>query len=283
MTDRPATSQRLFLREHAARREYECHGCGRAIPKKVLYFRHDPHAFDAAFRGRRASQWCHPCIDGSPAVFDPSTGRFRLRVVDVLPSQQFPQAVNPDGQRRLYFEPVRVELLAVGAQLVRHLLEDPEVIYKISPDQFEELICDRLTAMGLDVTRVGSINRKDGGIDIFFWPKPSSAFPFLGAAQVKHHRNPKDSVGPAPVRDLAGAASRQHLAAALLVTNTGFTPDANWFAASQRSLIRLRDHSAVQRWLQGQFKDSSEWREIPETIEVCPGIVVPVGPSRHQR
>jgi len=34
---------------------------------------------------------------------------------------------------------------------------------------------------------------------------PTIAFPFLCAAQVKHHRNPNDNVGSPTVREFAGA------------------------------------------------------------------------------
>ena len=63
------------------------------------------------------------------------------------------------------------------------------LLHQISPEQFEEFICDRLYAMGLEPKRIGEINRKDGGVDVIFWPRLGGAFPFLGVAQIKHHYN----------------------------------------------------------------------------------------------
>jgi hypothetical protein len=64
------------------------------------------------------------------------------------------------------------------------------------------------------------------------------------------------------------------LAAGLLVTNTSFSPDAEWYAREHAKLIRLRDFNDIKRWLFNNFTDDAEWREIPSSIEVCPGVIV---------
>jgi hypothetical protein len=64
--------------------------------------------------------------------------------------------------------------------------------------------------------------------------------------------------------------------AGLLVTNTAFTPDAEWFAREHARLLRLRGFSDIGRWLELDFSDDAEWREIPREIEVCPGVVIPI-------
>ena len=60
----------------------------------------------------------------------------------------------------------------------------------------------------------------------------------------------------------------------MVVTNTSFTPDAEWFAEQQRSLIRLRGLQDLRRWIAAEFTDEAEWREMPRRIELCPGITV---------
>jgi hypothetical protein len=86
------------------------------------------------------------------------------------------------------FNPIRIELVGIGRILSEQLSTESSQIYRITPEQFEEFLCDRLFAMGFEPRRVGAINQKDGGVDILFWPRLNGAFPFLGAAQVKHHR-----------------------------------------------------------------------------------------------
>jgi hypothetical protein len=130
--------------------------------------------------------------------------------------------------------------------------------------------------MGFEPKRVGPLTRKDGGVDILFWPKAKGAFPFLGAAQVKHHRNSVTSEGVRTVRDFAGVMAGHPFAAGLIVTNTSFSPDAEWFAREHARLVRLRDFVDIRRWLLGNFSDEAEWREIPRSLELCPGVVVKI-------
>jgi CheY-like chemotaxis protein len=166
-----------------------------------------------------------------------------------------------------------VDIVGVGRILAKHLAYDPTLVHGLSPEEFEELICDRLSAMGLEAQRVGGTFQKDGGIDIVFWSKRPN-FPFLGAAQVKHHRRPKTKEGVGSVRDFAGAIAGQAFGAGIIVTNTSFTADAEWFARERAKLIRLRDYHDVRRWLLGDFTDDAEWREIPESIQLCPGVTI---------
>jgi hypothetical protein len=171
---------------------------------------------------------------------------------------------------------LRIELVRVDAVLVQQLELNPERLYDLTPEQFEHLICDRLYAMGFEPKRTGLTNRKDGGIDILFWSRQPTAFPFLGAAQVKHHKSIDYIEGPSTIRDFAGATASIPVNTALLVTNTTFSPDARWFAREKAKLLRLREFEDMRRWLAGNFADDAEWREIPQSLELCPGVVIKI-------
>jgi hypothetical protein len=175
-----------------------------------------------------------------------------------------------------------VEIINVTENIVRTLVSNPDFIYTISAATFEDVICDRLDKMNFEVIRVGkSTYQKDGGIDIVACPKIAT-FPFLMAVQVKHHRSPKYKTGPSEVRDLIGALHTLPLSFGVLVTNTTFTPDAQWVAKQKPMLVRLRDMTDIKRWLEDNFLDECDWREMPEFLEVCPGITIqlPQGPLR---
>lgn len=206
------------------------------------------------------------------------TGRYRIPVIRVMRRYDLPAELhrNPLQQELPFWRPLRIELVEIGEPLSEKLISDPAAIYSLSPAQFEELICDRLAAMGFEPRRVGHINQKDGGIDILFWPRFNTSFPFLGAAQVKHHSHSLKREGPATVREFSGVMTNQPFNAGLLVTNTTFTPDAEWYARERAKLIRLRDFTDIRRWLIGNFTDEAEWREIPSSIELCPGVVVKI-------
>jgi hypothetical protein len=210
----------LYLIETRAQRNYVCPACQQGIPKGALHFRHDPHPRARIFRGEPTTHWCRECIRASlPHSMDGITRRLRVPAVRVMSHSSVP------GELQLpLFNPLRIELVEIGRILSEQLSKESSLIYRISPEQFEEFLCDRLFAMGFEPRRVGAINQKDGGIDILFWPRLGGAFPFLGAAQVKHHRDPKTKEGPATVRDFAGVIASHSLNVGMLVTNTSFSP-----------------------------------------------------------
>ena len=255
----------LYLLETRAKYDYQCAACQRAIMRGTQHFRHDPFPAARMHRGQRVSHWCRDCILAATAESkDRITGRLLVPAVRVM------------GEATSHaLEPLQIHVIGVGS-LVERLVADPAAIHQLTADQFEALICDRLTAMGFEAQRVGAVNHKDGGIDILFWSQRTAAFPFLAAAQIKHHRDPLHKEGPAAVRELSGAISGHAINAGLLVTNTTFSADAEWFARERAKLIRLRGFDDVRRWMLGSFSDDLEWREIPQVIELCPGVTIKV-------
>jgi Restriction endonuclease len=168
-----------------------------------------------------------------------------------------------------------VQIIPLGEILAAKLRGDPATIHELTPDQFEEFVCDRLYAMGFEPQRLGPCNRRDGGIDVLFWPRVWRNFPFLGAAQVKHRRSRK-TLGPTSVREFASVIANHPINAGLLVTNTSFTPDARWFAEERAKLLRLRDFDDMARWIRNDFSSEPSWREIPAEIELAPGFIVKI-------
>jgi len=167
-----------------------------------------------------------------------------------------------------------VHVVTITPDIVKALCSDPNAIYRLTPSAFEEFICDRLQAMGFGVSQVGGHSyHKDGGIDIIAW-LPQAEFPFLMAIQAKHHRSPEYKIGPSPVRELLGVIQSLPFNAGVLVTNTTFTPDAKWVAQQKPNLMRLRDIYDIRRWLEDNFLDECDWRNFPDQIIVCPGVVI---------
>ncbi len=128
--------------------------------------------------------------------------------------------------------------------------------------------------MGFEARRTGRANRKDGGIDIFFWN--GGPFPVLGAAQVKHHRIKYKSNGPDVIRDFRGVLATHPFQFGVVITNTTFTADAHWFADNQKGLIRLRDGKDLRRWIADEFVTDEFWRMVPAKVEICPGVVIDI-------
>jgi len=255
----------LYLIRANAAGTYLCDACGAPIPRGRSHFRHDPHPAARFYRGETSLHLCVACVLGAdPAPPDKITGRIRVPAVQVMQPEHM----------EMRLEPIRIRVVGIAPALVRQLATDPGLVHRLSADEFEEFICDRLYAMGLEPKRVGGTTQKDGGVDVVFWPRAKGAFPFLGAAQIKHHRDPSVPEGPGNVRDFAGAIAGHPFSAGIFVTNTSFTPDARWFADRQGGMVRLRDYTDVRRWMLGEFDDEAEWREMPLSITLCPGVVV---------
>ena len=235
------------------------------IGRRHPYFRDEPHPF-ARMRGTATTRHlCLQCVLGAETA--------KQFLSSLSGSAPLPAGLDLTRNGFLRFPP-RVSIVDLTPQIIDLLGREPERMYELTPDAFENLICNRLDNMGFELTRVGSSTyQKDGGIDIIAWPR-DCAFRFLMAVQAKHTGSQDRKIGPAPVRDLLGTVQTHGFNAGLLVTNTTFTPDARW-AADQRSvLMKLRDAEDLRRWLRNDFLCEHDWREIPKEIEVCRGIIV---------
>lgn len=155
--------------------------------------------------------------------------------------------------------------------MIPSLLRDSDAIYRLTPEEFEELVFDRLVAMGLQGFRMGAANRKDGGIDIVFWTL--GLLPMLGAVQVKHHRSPQAKVGSCDVREFAGAMEGHHFNVGLIVTNTAFSDDAKHRAKTGTTPIRLRDGDVLWKWIADDFSIETVDFFI-RNAEFCRGVEI---------
>lgn len=163
-------------------------------------------------------------------------------------------------------EPYKVALLERPEKIYSWLIEDASRFHYLSPGDLQSIVAERMEKAGYNIQLLGNVYEKDGGIDIIATPK-NVLIPYLLAIQVKHHKtNRKTPVGD--IRDFYGAlSSRTNLfSLGLVVTNTTFTPDANFFANNNSHLMRLRDIKDLTRWMQNDFDNEYNWRELPTKI-----------------
>jgi transcriptional regulator with XRE-family HTH domain len=172
--------------------------------------------------------------------------------------------------------PTIVQIIDVNSRLSELLRDSPEYVHTLSPTQFEQFVAERLDRMGFDVVLTGNTFQKDGGVDLIAVPKLRSLGAFLLAGQVKHHRAGV-ATGREDVDRLLAWRGTQ-FSVGLLVTNTRFSPDAQWLMrqGSNSAFLRLRDFEDLRRWIFDDFGSEDDWRELPEQIEVAPGVIVRV-------
>jgi HJR/Mrr/RecB family endonuclease len=262
---------RMYLRESRARKPYTCANCSSLIRPGTYYYR-DDNLFDRLKHGAAARQYCVRCIMGD----DPGEGVTPSKLLSEDPYQR----ILPFGKQAIIC-PTQIHIVDVTEQLVQRLLGNYDEIYNLSPESFEDLIHGRISAMGYEAERVRHAFARDGGIDIVFWPRRPCPVPFLGAVQVKHHRSRHRKTGPGAVREMAGVMSTLPFQIGMVVTNTSFTADARWYAENQPAIIRLRDMEDLKRWIDSNFTDEAEWREIPAAIELCPGVTIDLSNKTH--
>jgi transcriptional regulator with XRE-family HTH domain len=186
----------------------------------------------------------------------------------------------PEGALIIQPAPIIQLMPNITPEMLQFLREDPQRLHGITPEQFENLACDRLDRMGFGVTTTGATNRKDGGIDIIGTKRDPAFGDFAIAAQVKHHNEDKKT-GSRDVRDLL-SFKNSIFRFGLLVTNTTFTQDAKWAAVQDDAkwFARLRDFEAMKLWLMENFAGESDYTELPKEIELAPGIVIQMPPPK---
>ena len=67
-----------------------------------------------------------------------------------------------------------VRIVDFSPELLRFLQEDPARLCKLTPEQFERFVAERMDRMGYNVTLTGASNRKDGGIDLIAMPRQAN-------------------------------------------------------------------------------------------------------------
>jgi hypothetical protein len=60
----------------------------------------------------------------------------------------------------------------------------------------------------------------------------------------------------------------------MVVTNTAFTSEAQWYVKPLNLYLRARDSEDVKRWIRGDFSSDLERREIPDAISLTSKLIV---------
>lgn len=138
---------------------------------------------------------------------------------------------------------------------VVHGLESAPNLMELTPGDFESLIENLFSAMGLD-TRLTRASR-DGGVDCVAWDQR----PVLGGKiiiQAKRYKNP---VGVSAVRDLFGAVHNEGASKGILVTTSGFGRGSFDFAKDKP--LELLDGANLLHLL-GEYLQLRARIEVPE-------------------
>lgn len=192
-------------------------------------------------------------VGGHPVVATLVGRLIRDQVVDIglatrnLRPFSDPGLVGPDGRPIATQARERIEhdVQVVGAQMLSRLDRDPELLYKLTPRQFEEVVADLLRALGYD-TEITPATR-DGGKDIYAARKDALGR-FLYIVECKRHA-PDNPVGVGVVRSLAGVVHAERANGGIVATTSFFTRDAREFQEQLSYQLKLQDYFGIQEML----------------------------------
>lgn len=159
--------------------------------------------------------------------------------------------LGPDG---LPYSPKKIALPEQIVEVCTHLEEnlfeaitkDPDLMYNISPREFELLVAELLHRDGYEVEVTPA--SKDGGIDIYA-ARSDTLGRVLFLVECKKYAL-SNRVKVDVVRALYGNVSAKKATAGVLVTTSTFTRGAKQFQQAIPNQLSLRDYINLKDWLQ---------------------------------
>jgi len=147
--------------------------------------------------------------------------------------------------RREIVSTVVPHILIVNETLIEKLKHNPHDLFKITSRQFEEVIAELLTGMGMDVELTPAT--RDGGKDILAYMNTELGR-FLTLVEAKQH-NKTRPVGVSLVRSLYGTLVDHQATSGMLVTTSRFAKPARQFQERHKYQLTLKEYKDVVTWL----------------------------------
>jgi hypothetical protein len=138
-------------------------------------------------------------------------------------------------------------LMVSHGELAESLRRRPELIFSLSPRQFEALVADLLFERGREVHLTPST--RDGGRDILAY-RNTGITRVLCLVETKQYRKNR-FVGVGAVRQLYGVLHDNDASQAMIVTTSSFTAGARALQSRHPYQLSLHDGAALRQWIQG--------------------------------
>lgn len=142
-------------------------------------------------------------------------------------------------------EPIVEVCVHLEEKLYRAVVANPDLIYSISPRDFERLVAELLDRQGYDITLTPP--SKDGGVDIYA-AKSTELGQFLFLVECKKYAR-ENRVQVDIVRALYGNVQAKKATAGIVVTTSSFTRGAKQFQQELKHQLQLRDYVNLRQWL----------------------------------
>jgi restriction system protein len=138
-----------------------------------------------------------------------------------------------------------VDVRGVNDEFLRRAADDPNLVFGISPRQFEELVAELLSRLGYRIELTPQT--RDGGKDIYA-AKHDNIGNFLYIVECKRYA-PDSPVGVEIVRALHGVADIERVTGAMIVTTSYFSADARALQSRIKYQMSLKEYFDLRQWL----------------------------------
>jgi restriction system protein len=160
-----------------------------------------------------------------------------------------PGLIGTDGQpldrRRRPAQRIIAHVRDVNQELVAALQRDPELVYQMTPRQFEEITATLFERLGYDVELTPA--SKDGGKDLYI-AKKDMLGSFLFYVECKRYA-PDRPVGVGLVNALTGVVESGRATAGLMLTTSRFTAGARAVQDRWQYRLSLKDYGDFKQML----------------------------------
>lgn len=186
--------------------------------------------------------------EGLPAVVD-ALIRAREYSLDLLEPGQIATAASMDGRAVGPDDPARrafdISVIEIGDELIAQLLDQPALVYQLTPRRFEELVAELYSKAGFEVELTPASG--DGGVDLYAMRHDELGSGLI-VVQAKRYK-PELKVGVGAVRELFGTVNLTRASAGVLVTTSTFQSGAHALADEYRWRLSLKDYARLQQLL----------------------------------
>lgn len=133
----------------------------------------------------------------------------------------------------------------VSDAMLKAVGDDPNLVHALNPHEFEQLSAELFQRQGYTVTMTS--RTRDGGKDLYL-AKADGFGSFLYIVECKHYA-PDNPVGVGIVRSLYGTAQHERVTAAMTLTTSYFSKDAEKFAREVQYQLQLKDFIDLKQML----------------------------------
>lgn len=197
--------------EHNFIGECQCESCGNELNYSIQIFEYPVGAIN--YCGKDSAR-CEILVSPEPAV------KYYDCDFDFYEEEEIRQEVNR------------------ACLNIDRVLENKNVMYQLTPREFEELVAEIFSQQGYNVKITPAT--RDGGYDMIATREDIKGIPYAILIECKRY-TPGHKVGVQLVRSLRGVQSDQGANKAILITTSLFTKDARDYAARHKYLISLMD------------------------------------------